>query len=192
VLVFKVLEQIGGKWIERDGPAVFQRKATNDGRERLRVSIPRDEAFLLFKLVECLPPPLQLLYVLHTPRGEGEAGRYQSPRLSRKQVLDFLRRFEAYFLADARYDLWVRSALSGNLIVWDRHNDLYVYGGLDAISARLMQFGFREGTPPSIGPHQHHYQREFDREAAELLNSFNWSWTPLRPADQQFVPPISE
>jgi hypothetical protein len=55
-----------------------------------------------------------------------------------------------------------------------------------------MQLGFREGTPPFIGPHQHHYRREFDREAAELLNSLNWSWTPLRPADEQFVPPISE
>jgi hypothetical protein len=97
VLMFKVLEQIGGNWIERDGPAVFHREATSDGGERLKVSVPRDEAFLLFKLVERLRPPFQLLYVLHTPRGEDEAGRYQSPALSRMQVQDFLRRFEAYF-----------------------------------------------------------------------------------------------
>ena len=25
-----------------------------------------------------------------------------------------------------------------------------------------------------IGTHQHHYRGEFDREAAEVLNSFNW------------------
>jgi hypothetical protein len=49
-----------------------------------------------------------------------------------------------------------------------------------------------EGSPPSIGPHQHHYRREFDREAAEVLSSFTWYRTPLRPTDQQFVPPISE
>ena len=124
VLMFKVLEQIDGNWGERDSPAVFCREATSDGGERLRVSLPREEAFLLFKLVEALRPPFQLLYVLHTPRGEGEAGRYQSPPLSRTQTQDFLRRFETFFLADARYDLWVRSASSDDVIVWDRHNDL--------------------------------------------------------------------
>jgi hypothetical protein len=191
VLMFKVLEQIEGNWVERDGPAVFCREATNDGGLRLRVSVPRDDAFLLSKLVQSLRPPFQLLHVLHTPRGEGETGRYQSPALSRMQIQDFLRRFEAYFLADARYDLWVRSA-SGDVIVWDRHNDLYVYGGLDDIAARLMQLGFCEGSPPSIGPHQHHYRCEFDREAAEVLSSFTWHRTPLHPEDQQFAPPASE
>lgn len=188
--MFKVIEQIDGNWVERNSPAVFCREATSDGGKRLQVSLPREEAFLLFKLVEGLRPPFQLFYVLHTPRGEGEAGRYQSPTLSRTQTQDFLRRFEAYFLADARYDLWVRSASSGDVIVWDRHNDLYVYGGLDDIAERLMQLGFQEGLPPSIGTHQHHYRGEFDREAAEVLNSFNWHRTPLRPEDQQFVPPL--
>jgi hypothetical protein len=117
---------------------------------------------------------------------------HQSPLLSRTQTQDFLRRFEAFFLADARYDLWVRSASSGGVIVWDRHNDLCVYGGLVDIADRLMQLGFQEGLPPSIGPHQHHYRREFDGEAAEVLSSFNWHRTPLRPEDQQFSPPPSE
>jgi hypothetical protein len=172
VLMFKVLEQIDGNLVERDSPAVFCREATSDGGKRLRVSLPREKPFLLFKLVEGLRPPFQLLYVLRTPRGEGEAGRYQSPPLSRTQTQDFLRRFEAFFLADARYDLWVRSASSGDVIDWDRHNDLYVYGGLVDIADRLMQLGFQEGLPPSIGPHQHHYRREFDCEAAEVLSSF--------------------
>ena len=152
----KVLEQVDGNWVERDSPAVFCREATGGGGKRLWVTLPRDEAFLLFKLVEGLRPPFQLLYVLHTPRGEGEAGRYQSPALSRTQTEDFLRRFEVYFVADARFDLWVRSASSGDVIVWDRHNDLYVYGGLDDIAERLMQLGFQEGSPHSIGPHQLH------------------------------------
>jgi hypothetical protein len=55
-----------------------------------------------------------------------------------------------------------------------------------------MQLGFQEGSPHSMGPHQHHYRREFDREAAEVLSSFNWHRTPLRPEDQQFVAPLSE
>ena len=92
--MFKVLEQIDGNWVERDSPAVYCREATGHGGNRLQVSLPREEAFLLFKLVEGLRPPFQLLYVLHTPRGEGEAGRYQSPALSRTQTQDFLRRFE--------------------------------------------------------------------------------------------------
>ena len=190
--MIKVLEQVDGSWIERDSPAVFCREATGDGGKRLRVSLPREQSFLLFKLVEGLRPPFQLLYVLHAPRGEGKAGRYQSPALSRTQTQDFLKRFEKYLLADARYDLWVRSASSSDVIVWDRHNDLYVYGGLDDIAERLMQLGFQEGLLPSIGPHQHHYWREFDREAAEVLSSLNWHRTPLYPEDQQFVPPTSE
>jgi hypothetical protein len=190
--MIKVLEQVDGSWIERDSPTVFRREATGDGGKRLRVSLPRDQSFLLFKLVEGLRPPFQLLYVLHAPRGEGKAGRYQSPALSRTQTQDFLKRFEKYLLADARYDLWVRSASSSDVIVWDRHNDLYVYGGLDDIAERLMQLGFQEGLLPSIGPHQHHYWREFDREAAEVLSSLNWHRTPLYPEDQQFVPPTSE
>ena len=77
--MFKVLEQIDGNWVERDSPAVFCREATSDGGKRLRVSLPREEPFLLFKLVEGLRPPFQLLYVLRTPRGEGEAGRLSEP-----------------------------------------------------------------------------------------------------------------
>lgn len=187
--MFKVSEQIDGNWVERDGPAVFLRETTCGGGERLRVNLPRDEAFLLFKLVKNLRPPFQLLYVLHTPRGEGEAGRYESPRLSRTQVQDFLTCFKAYLLADARYDLWVRSASTRDVLVWDRHNDLYAYGGLDDIAARLIQLSFREGSPPPIGPHKHYYRREFDRQAGEVLNSFSWDRTPLRPEDEQFVPP---
>ena len=184
--MFKVLELIDGNWVDRDGPAVFCKEATTDGRERLRVSLPRDKAFLLFELVKSFRPPIQLLYILHTPRREGEAGRYQSPELSRTQVQNFLMRFKPYLLADARYDLWVRSASTGDMIVWDRHNDLYVYGGLDDTAARLMELGYLEGSPPAIGPHQHHYRREFDREAAEVLSSFTWDLTPLRPEDEQF------
>ena len=48
----KVLEQVDGNWVERDSPAVFCREATGDGGKRLRITLPRDEAFLLFKLVE--------------------------------------------------------------------------------------------------------------------------------------------
>jgi hypothetical protein len=192
MLMFKVSEQIDGNWVERDCPAVFCREVTSGGGERLRVDLPRDKVFLLFKLVQSLRPSFQLLYVLHTPRGEGEAGRYQSPTVSLTQVQDFLTRFKAYLLADARYDLWVRSASTGDMLVWDRHNNLYAYGGLDDIAARLMQLGFREGSPPSIGPHAHYYRREFDPDAAEVLNWFSWDRTPLHPEDEQFVPQALE
>ena len=100
--MFKILEQIGGNWIERDGATVFHREATNDGGGRLRVSVPRDEAFLLFKLVECLRPPFQPLYAANA-------------------------------------------------------------------------VGLSRGFVALDGRHQHQYRREFDREAAEVLSSFNRS-----------------
>lgn len=189
--MLKISEQIDGRWVDRDSLPVFRREHTNGGGERIRVAVPRHKTSLLLQLIEILQEPFQLLYVLHTPRGEGETGRYQSPELSRAQVRAFLTRFEHYLLGDARHDLWVRSVATGAVVVWDRHNDFYAYGDLDAVDARLRQLGFDEGPLPPDGPHAHHYRAEFDRDAAEVLVAFAWYRTPLRPDDEQFHPPPS-
>ena len=59
----KVLEQVDGNWVERDSPAVFCREATGGGGKRLWVTLPRDEAFLLFKLVEGLVTSVKLVEI---------------------------------------------------------------------------------------------------------------------------------
>lgn len=185
--LLKVSERADGLWVDRCSSAVFQREAVTGGRERLRVGVPYGGGRMIRDLISTLTPPLQMLYVLHTPRGEGDPGRYQSPRLSCPELAGFLSRFAAFLEADARFDLWVRSASSDDLVVWDRHNDVYVYGALDSLAERLRGLGFKEGAPPTLGVHAHHYRSQFDGDAAEVLKSFAWTQTALHPEDEQLV-----
>jgi hypothetical protein len=136
-------------------------------------------------LAEVMTEPFSVLYVLHTPRGEGEPGRYQSEEISRTQLGRFLVRFERFLAGDARHDIWVRSVSSGDLVVWTRHNDIYAYGDLRQFMQRLQELGFNDQRPPKLGVHMHHYRQELDSEAAELLSVFDWYRTPLRAEDEQ-------
>ncbi len=131
---------------------------------------------------------LALLYILHTPRGEGEPGRYQSPEISEEALLAFLSRYSEFFSADSRHDLWIRSAATGCMVIWDRHNDIFLYGDMAKFEEQLITLGFKMGVVPQIGEHIHHYRAEFDGDAAAVLAALEWHWTPLRPEDQQFVP----
>lgn len=73
----------------------------------------------------------------------------------------------------------------GATLVWDRHDLLYAYGDLEAYLACLQKMGFVEGDVVIPSPHEHHYQMEFDAQAAEVLRSFEWTRTPLRLEDEQ-------
>lgn len=111
------------------------------------------------------------------------------PEAGRGDLDAFLTRYAAFLVGDARHDLWLRSALSDGMIVWDRHNDIYVYGP-SPIGERLTELGFREGELEPLGPHRHHYCAEFDGDARDLLNAFQWARTGLRPEDEQYGPPV--
>jgi len=180
----KVSEDADGEWTERLGANVYLREIYSGG-ERVRLAVPANARSVMRALAECLPAPHQLLYVLHTPRGEGEPGRYQSEMLPDGELRKFLDRFEDFFWADGRHDLWLRSAESGALIVWDRHNDVYGYGDLDGFEEALGQLGFEPGAPPPLGAHLHHYRVEFDGDATALLAALNWTRSPLRTEDEQ-------
>ena len=168
--------------------AVFERRPMTNGQTRLVISAPPDKPGLLPALVERLAEPLFLLYVLHTPRGEGVAGRYQSPPLDRQQVGDFLTTFAAYLAGDARHDLWVHSAGDGRTLIWDRHDLVFAEGeALDDIADALEAMGFESDAVPRLGagPHVHYYRPEFDAEAAAVLARFDWTRSDLRPEDEQ-------
>ena len=185
--MLKISEWRAGRWVDRDSPAVFRRETTHTGVGRLRIGVPCEEAvFLILRLLDMLEPPVQFLYVLHTPRGEGEPGRYESPPLSAADAERFINRFDAFLSHDARHDLWLRSAATGDFLVWDRHNDVFVYGSLDAAQEKLRSLNYRPGKPPKLAEHQHHYRHQFDDDAAQLLAAFDWRRTPLRPEDAQF------
>jgi hypothetical protein len=183
----KVTLDIDGAEVDQQPSAVFETGTTSSGQERLVLDVPDRFPDLFSRLCELLPPPFFVLYVLHTPRGEGEAGRYQSTELSLDQLAAFLRRYGSYLSGDARHDLWVYSTTSRQTLVWDRHNRLFAEGGpLDAVADTLIRLGFIEGKVEPIGDHRHHYRSEFDEDAAAILSEFDWHQTPLRPEDEQW------
>jgi hypothetical protein len=128
---------------------------------------------------------LHLLYVLHTPRGEGEPGRYQSPALSAGEVRAFLEKFSPFLSGDARFDLWAHSPSEGATVVWDRHNQIFAYGPLARFELILQGLGFARGRLEAPGSHQHHYRAEFDSDASLVLQAFEWTHAPLHEEDEQ-------
>lgn len=147
--------------------------------------LPGGDVEVFIALIDRLDGPFHLLYVLHTPRGEAEHGRYQSSRIDKADVLRWLRRFADYLRADSRFDLWAHSPDDNATLVWDRHNRLFAYGPLDDFDAALRGRGFVEGDAIIPSPHEHHYRTVCDAEARTLIASQDWSWSPLRPEDEQ-------
>lgn len=174
-----------GEWIEPDFPASFQLEEVGNGAERLAIALPRAKSGVFRSLAASMSGPFYILYILHTSRGEGEEGRYQSPSVSDAELDDFLERFERFMSSDARHDIWIKSADTPDLIVWSRHNQIFAYGDVARFTGTLTDLGFRSLALPKIGQHQHHYREECDADAQSILKEFNWLWSPLRPEDKQ-------
>jgi hypothetical protein len=179
--MYKLSHQVDGEWIEFVHPFVYEIKG------HLAAGVPSGDSLVFQRMMECLEPPYFLLYVLHTPRGEAEPGRYQSPEVSREEVGAFLVRFSSYLKADARFDLWVHSPKDNGTVVWDRHNQLYAYGPTDRYAEALTSMGFQSGevAAPIPIPHTHHYRVEFDEQARQVIAAMPWKHSPLRPEDEQ-------
>ena len=168
--------------------AEFERQRMANGEPRLLIAAPPDKPDLFRTLAGRLAAPLHILYVLHTPRGEVVAGRYQSPPLDSQQLDDFLATFAAYLAGDARHDVWVHSASDGRTLIWDRHDLIYAEGEpLEDIAAALEAMEFKSGVVPraGAGPHVHYYRPEFDADAVSVLARFDWTRSELRPEDEQ-------
>lgn len=183
--MYKLAEQSGEEWVPHSFPPIFTIETTTAQTLRLVAGIPGGDSSALLKLVECLTPPFLVLYVLHTPRGEGNPGRYQSPELELGALQAFVSRFSPFFAADARFDLWIHSPSAKGTIVWDRHNLIYGYGPTECFSRTLSSLGFSEGKPNISFPHMHHYRSEFDDASAAILSAFSWQYSPLHPEDEQ-------
>ncbi len=170
---------IGGEWRRYSGAAQFHIS------HRLTASVPGSDPGVIEQMIGCLNPPYSLLYVLHTPRGEADAGRYQSPELSFAEVRQFLGKFRSFLSSDGRFDLWAHSPVEAATIVWDRHDLLFAYGPVDRYATKLVEMGFSEGEPRIPAPHEHCYHSEVDDLARELIAYFDWSYSPLHASDEQ-------
>jgi hypothetical protein len=184
----KVTLDVDGVGAPVPSSAVFERQQMRSGEPRLLITAPPAKRDLFQRLVACLASPLYLLYILHTPRGEAVAGRYQSPPLDSERVGEFLATFAPYLAGDARHDTWVHSASEGRTLIWDRHDLIYAEGEpLEDITAVLGAMGFEPGIVPrpDAGSHIHYYRDEFDADAAAVLRRFDWTRSDLRPEDEQ-------
>ena|SRR5690606_11534101 len=173
------------QWVEHSHPAVFRCHMSGSGTPRITAGVPSADPEIVLKLAQCLEEPLFVLYVLHTPRGEAEPGRYQSPDLSFAEVQEFFERFRPFLSGDGRFDLWLYSPSQRATVVWDRHNLLYGYGPIQRYRASLGAEGFVEGELPPLGQHTHHYRAELAPYAKALISHYHWLRSPLRPEDEQ-------
>ncbi|MFK8250552.1 hypothetical protein [Ancylobacter terrae] len=181
----KLSHLVNGEWAAYVRPPVFAMEALEPAGSRIVAAAPEGFPSLLETLAGDMTAPLFMLYVLHTPRGEGEAGRYQSPPLAVGDVTAFLKRFGSFLADDSRCDLWIHSPADAATLVWDRHDLLHIYGDTDKAADTLRARGFAAGTPAIPSPHMHRYEATYDADAAALLDAFAWRRTPLRPEDEQ-------
>jgi hypothetical protein len=146
-----------------------------------------EQAQFVRALLENMPEPFWLLYVLIVPCGEGQPGRYQvSEPLTRGQVSSFLKRFQNFLELDRRHNVWLKSELGPALLVWDRHNLVYAYDLANSSTETLQQLGWVEVDRAAIAlpdPHAHNYHAMFDDDARDFLATMDWSWSPLQEQD---------
>jgi hypothetical protein len=181
--MFKLGALLGDQWVEHSHPPVF--KVEEGLRGKVFATAPGGDPLTFESLAKCLTPPLMLLYVLHTPRGEARPGRYQSPPMSGDEFREFVGHFRNYLQADGRFDLWVHSEQDDATVVWDRHNLIHAYGQRECMIETLRALGFDAGEPGIDFAHQHHYRPSQDENARELLAYFPWSYSSLESADEQ-------
>ncbi|MFT3735276.1 MAG: hypothetical protein QM776_09655 [Rhodocyclaceae bacterium] len=182
--MYKLGIPAGTEWVEHIHPASYQLQAI-EGGTRLFAGVPGGEPAIFRQLVASLTPPFFLLYILHTPRGEGEPGRYQSPAIDIDTFNGFMDEFGSFLSKDARFDIWAHSPAENATVVWDRHNEVFGYGPLPRFELVLKGLGFSEGGGASVVAHQHCYHEAFDAQAARLLTTFDWSRSPLQEQDEQ-------
>ncbi|HEV7693386.1 MAG TPA: hypothetical protein VGO52_21300 [Hyphomonadaceae bacterium] len=183
----KLEDCVGGDCVAHVHARLYEAIGAERPNPKFLIGAGGDAVAIFGDLAQTLRPPYFVLYVLHTSRGEGEVGRYESEEVDRLQLADFIGRYQAFLIADGRFDIWVRSPTDSATIVWDRHNYIHAYGPLDRYSSILEAAGYAPGEVDRIAQreHLHHYRPELDHLATDLLNEFEWDWSPLRPADEQ-------
>jgi hypothetical protein len=180
----KLAHLVETEWQEHSYAPLYELGVAGE-THRLLAGSPSSQPDPFERLALCLTPPYFLLYILHTPRGEGRPGRYQSPSISVDEFRSFMAKFGTWLSSDARFDLWLHSPSENATIVWDRHNQLFAYGPLTRFATALRSLGFVEGQVSVPAPHQHHYWPECDTGATELLSWCSWQFPPLLPEDEQ-------
>jgi len=157
------------------------------GPSRLAIAPAENQVKVLLRLMEAMPEPFWVLYVLAVSRTGNQLGRYQSAEPKSREAIElFLREFAQFFENDGRHHIWISSELGPELLVYDRHNKIYAYGPLEEFSETLSEIGLTPASSIEIpSPHMHRYNQAHDEDESRLMNYWEWFRTPLLDSDDQ-------
>jgi len=175
----------GDVWKEHVHPKTYMVQNPELSSRRIYAGVSPSDPEVFERLTLCLTAPYWILYVLHTPRGEAEAGRYQSQDLNAAEFCRFLHTYRKFLSTDSRFDIWAHSPKDNATVVWDRHNRLYAYGPIDQFAEALEELNYSVGGVPPIPAHEHNYHPENDADARALMDAMDWYMSPLRAEDEQ-------
>lgn len=126
-----------------------------------------------------------VLYLLLLSHSGRPPGRYASPPFSSIYDLrGFLSSFADFFDSDGRHHVWVAAAESPDLLVYDQHNVIFAYGGIDRFDAALKREGYREKEFWFPSPHTHSFPPANASREEELLTRYAWHYSSLQPGDE--------
>lgn len=154
------------------------------GPSRLLLAPVADQVSLVSDLLNDLPEPFGILYVLLLSRRGHEPGRYQSPYpTDTSETRRFLEEYREFLERDARHHLRVMSLAAEGTIVYDNHNVIYAYGSLQKFEQVAHKHALKRGDVRFPVPHTHKYNAAYDDEEDKILSHWSWKMFPLQESD---------
>ena len=153
--------------------------------ERVTVAPQDNKIGFMLDILKNFEPPYWCLYVLLVSRVDNKPGRYQCPYpMPYNEIYDFGIKYKDYFEKDGRHHLWIGSAKTKQLAVYDRHNVIYIYDDILKTSQYLKDKGLTEESIQFPAPHTHMYNVENDKFEIDIMNHWEWKIFPLEEQDE--------
>jgi hypothetical protein len=153
--------------------------------ERITIAPYDNQVELMLDILKSFPPPYWCLYVLIVSRTDQKCGRYQCPYpMVYNEIYNFGMKYKDYFETDGRHHIWMGSAKSKQLLVYDHHNVIYVYEDILNSSKYLREKSFIEETVKFPVPHMHNYNKSNDDKEISILKHYKWKRFPLKEQDE--------
>ena len=135
---------------------------------------------LILKLAQKCPEPYGILYVLLVAI-KTRPRRYQLDGwLDYEALTEYFENYRRYFEGDGRHHIWVRCG-DESLIVYDKHEILYLYGAVDLFRETLESLGYTEGEVRIDFAHSHYYNREYHADEVSIVESGEYMRFDLVP-----------
>lgn len=148
--------------------------------------VKRSYIDIILEIAKNFPEPFWVLYILVVSRCENEPGRYQSPQpVTFEELNNFCLTYKEYLESDGRHHLWIASTVTNQMLVYDRHNVVYIYDDKEAIKSYFKDSSFTEKEVKfPAPPHIHYYHEENDHFETEIFDYWDWRYTPLKEGDE--------